>query len=158
MVNLLAEEIKDLERFSSKPSISKEYIKNAMDFILKKIDANLKNNFLYKFPSSASINNIYEATDNTEWTPGFWTGMLWLAYEVTLDDKYREAAELQLKSYEDRLKDNLETQTHDLGFLYTLSCVAAYKLTGNINAKNIALQASDKLVERYLPKARIIQA
>ena len=29
--------------------------------------------------------------DNTEWTNGFWTGEIWLAYELTKDEAFKEA-------------------------------------------------------------------
>jgi unsaturated chondroitin disaccharide hydrolase len=57
-----------------------------------------------------------------------------------------------------RAEKRLYTDTHDLGFLYSLSCVAAYKLTGNEDAKRTALLAADLLMERYFDKAGIIQA
>lgn len=157
MYEVLDEGIKNLARFSKKQNFTKENVKEAINFVLKKIDENLEA-FTYKFPDSASVNNIYEATDNVEWTPCFWTGMLWLAYEVTGDEKYRKVAEIQLDSYKKRIEEDVHTETHDLGFLYSLSCVAAYKLTGNEEAKKTALKAADKLITRYFEKAGIIQA
>ncbi|MCV4232656.1 glycoside hydrolase family 88 protein [Virgibacillus sp. LDC1] len=129
----------------------------AIEFVLHRIDQNL-DMFSNRFPSPASRNNIYETIGNTEWTSSFWTGMLWLAYEVTGDAKYRSTAELQLHSYKERVEKRIATETHDLGFLYSLSCVAAYKLTGNTEARRIALAAADLLMERYFEKAGIIQA
>jgi unsaturated chondroitin disaccharide hydrolase len=129
----------------------------AIEFVLHRIDQNL-DTFSNRFPSPASRDNIYEAIGNTEWTSSFWTGMLWLAYEVTGDAKYRSTAELQLHSYKERVEQRIATETHDLGFLYSLSCVAAYKLTGNEEARRTALAAADLLMERYFEKAGIIQA
>ncbi|MEC0257063.1 glycoside hydrolase family 88 protein [Paenibacillus lautus] len=129
----------------------------AIEFVLHRIDQNL-DMFSNRFPSPASRNNIYETIGNTEWTSSFWTGMLWLAYEVTGDAKYRSTAELQLHSYKERVEKRIATETHDLGFLYSLSCVAAYKLTGNTEARRIALAAADLLMERHFQKAGIIQA
>lgn len=129
----------------------------AIEFVLDKIDENL-DTFSDRFPSPASRNHIYEPIGNTEWTSSFWTGMLWLAYEVTGETKYRSIAELQLHSYKERVEQRIATETHDLGFLYSLSCVAAYKLTGNEEARRIALAAADLLMERYFEKAGIIQA
>jgi len=145
------------ERFAATPNLSKEYIKQEIDFCLKKIDENMLV-FRDTYPAPASVNNVYPATPNVEWTPGFWTGMLWLAYDVTGDEKYREHAEYQLQSYKDRLDEGIHIHTHDLGFLYTLSCVAAHRLTGNQFAKDVAIQAADLLLNRYLEKAGIIQA
>ncbi len=38
---------------------------------------------------------------------------------------------------------------HDMGFLYSLSCVAAYKLTQNTTGKEAAIRAADHLITRY---------
>ena len=48
--------------------------------------------------------------------------------------------------------------THDLGFLYSPSCVAAWKLTGDETAKETALMAADKLKGRFREKGQFIQA
>lgn len=145
------------ERFSRKPEITENFLKDELGFILKKIDENLSV-FIEKFPAPASVNNIYPSIGNTDWTSCFWTGMLWLAYEVTGEEKYRTVAELQIASYKERLEKAIEINTHDLGFLYSLSCIAGYKLTGNLMARDTALKAAELLMERYYEKAGIIQA
>ena len=38
--------------------------------------------------------------------------------------------------------------SHDMGFLYTPSCVAGYKLTGSGTGKRAALLAADQLKSR----------
>jgi unsaturated chondroitin disaccharide hydrolase len=154
---IIDEGVKDLEEYRSKESINKEFIAEEIKYILKKIDENLET-FTYKFPPPSSKNNVYEPTENTQWTSSFWTGMLWLAYEVTGDEKYRKVAEIQLKSFKERIEKRQHTDNHDLGFLYTLSCVAAYRLTGNEEAKQTALEAAELLANRYFDKAGIIQA
>ena len=45
-----------------------------------------------------------------------------------------------------------------MGFLFSLSCVAAYKLTGNERAKEAALMAADHLASRYREKGQFLQA
>jgi len=138
---------------------SKDKCLVAIDFILKKIDENLEAHGNMKFPAAASKNNVYEFSDkNVGWTTSFWTGMLWLAFEVTGKEKYKEAATEQLKTFKYRIDNKIDTDTHDLGFIYTLSCVAGYKLTGNEEAKETALKAADVLITRYFEKAGIIQA
>ncbi|WP_409344096.1 glycoside hydrolase family 88 protein [Paenibacillus sp. MBLB4367] len=157
-MNRVADEgIRYPERFTGGLGMTKAECEQAIAFVLRKIDQNLET-FVDTFPAPASTNLVYEATDNEEWTPAFWTGMLWLAYEVTGDDKYRRVAEIQLDTFKKRAEERIGTETHDLGFLYTLSCVAAYRLTGNEEAKRTALLAADLLMTRYYDKAGIIQA
>lgn len=156
---VIYEEVCRPERFHVKEDIrwTKEQCRQAIDYVLAQLDRSL-DLFADQFPAPASVNLVYPAIGNTEWTSSFWTGMLWLAYEVTGDDKYRAKAELQLDSFKERVEQRIGTETHDLGFLYTLSCVAAYKLTGNEEAKQTALLAADMLMERYFEQAGIIQA
>ena len=47
---------------------------------------------------------------------------------------------------------------HDLGFLYSPSCVAAYQLCQSEEGKQAALQAADILMERYRENGHFIQA
>jgi len=157
MKNIIDEGIKDMKKFETAPVLTQEQLKDAFHQALKKIDENLET-FTYKFPASASKNNVYPAVDNTDWTSSFWTGMLWLAYEITGDEKYRKVAEIHLDSFKERIEEGKHIDTHDLGFLYSLSCVAAYKLTGNEDAKETALKAANHLIGRYKEKGEFIQA
>lgn len=154
---LVLEEVIDRKKFEDVELVGKEQVKQALDYVVKKIDENLEE-FTHKYPTPASFNNVYKSIDNIEWTNGFWTGMLWLAYDYTGDEKYRKAADIQVLSYIDRIEKKIEVDHHDLGFLYSLSCVASYKLTGNEEAKKAALMAADHLITRYQEKGKFIQA
>ncbi|MFC4802954.1 glycoside hydrolase family 88 protein [Neobacillus sp. GCM10023253] len=149
--------IQPINKYENPPAVDREFVEQAIEHVLAKIDQNLAV-FTDKFPDSSSINQVYQPIDNVEWTASFWTGMLWLAYEYTGDDKYRIAAEKQVESFKERLEKRIEIDHHDLGFLYTLSCVSAFKLTGNEQAMETAIKAADLLITRYYDKAGIIQA
>lgn len=152
------EGIKNPERYMANSAITtQDFWENAFQNSLKKIDANLPA-FTTKFPAPCSKNNIYPALDNTDWTSSFWTGMLWLAYEVTGDEKYRQITVKHREDFQRRINEKIATDTHDLGFLYSLSGVASYKLTGDKVAKQTALAAADLLITRYFDKPGIIQA
>lgn len=99
----------------------------------------------------------YQPEENTLWTTSFFPGMAYLAYDRTGDEAFLAHAEDYLASFRHRLTHRLHI-SHDLGFLYTLSSVALYKLTGNEDAKALAQQAADMLAERYNEKGRFIQA
>lgn len=138
--------------------LTKEQMEKAKQFALKKIDF-AKKTFQTTFPSHASVNNVYTEDENTGgWNEGFWTGMLWIAYELTGNEDYRKIAELQIPTYKKRIEERLDVDHHDMGFLYTPSCVAAYKLTGNEEAKKTALMAADNLLRRYHEKGEFLQA
>ena len=138
--------------------LSKEKVEGALEFALEKIDYALPT-FTNKFPDHASVNNVYPAVDNNAgWNTGFWTGILWHAYQLTGEFKYKEVASSQIDSFYNRIDKRLGVDFHDMGFLYTPSCVAAYKITGDETAKEAALMAADNLISRYHEKGEFIQA
>ena len=105
-----------------------------------------------------STGNFYTEATNNQWTNGFWTGQLWLSYECTKDEEMKQMALAHADDFRYRIENQIETDTHDLGFLYTPSCVAAYKLTGDEKAKETALMASHKILERFHEKGQFLQA
>lgn len=95
---------------------------------------------------------------NRGWTTSFWPGAQWLAWEITGDDAFREAGEAHAADFARRVTQDEDLHTHDLGFLYTLACVAPWRLTGSTTARTAALAAADHLMLRFLEPAGIIQA
>jgi unsaturated chondroitin disaccharide hydrolase len=137
--------------------MSKARINAAITTALARMRARLPR-FVDRFPAPASIDGVYPAIANVEWTNGFWTGMLWLGYQLCGEVAFRAAAQTQVRSFKHRVEHRICTDHHDLGFLYSLSCVAAWKLVGDEDARASALLAADLLSRRYLPAAGIIQA
>lgn len=68
--------------------ISPEEIKQALDFSAAQIKRYLPQ-FTDKFQNAYSVNHFYEPIENVDWTNGFWTGEIWLAYEHTKDEVFR---------------------------------------------------------------------
>ena len=145
------------ERYINNGLITEEKLNKAIADCLRKVDKNIAK-LGELFPTPATFNNAYQPMKNTEWTNGFWTGILWLCYELTNDMKYRNLAEKNVESFLERIENNIEVEHHDLGFLYSISCVSAYKLTGNEKAKKAGILAADKLISRYQEKGQFIQA
>jgi unsaturated chondroitin disaccharide hydrolase len=119
------------------------------------------------FPDDTSQHNVYAARatgsgqpvgGNHGWTTGFWSGMLWLAHEFRADASLQHLAMRHVESFATRLEQRVDVDHHDLGFLYTLSCVAAHRLIGDGLARQTALQAAQALYSRYLKNAQVIQA
>lgn len=151
------EEIAKKDEFLKTKLLTRAEVKNAIDLVIKQIDANMEY-FKEKFPSSATKNNQYGIIENIEWTDGFWTGLLWLAYEYTGDEKYRELADKNVASFKNRVEKDIELDHHDLGFLYSLATVSGYKLTGSNDAREASIKAANKLISRYQEKGEFIQA
>ena len=126
----------------------------------------LREEFPEGFPHGWTRGNRYLARNlygfapgsNVGWTTGFWTGLLWLAFELADDAACGDSASRHVESFAFRIQNRVNVEHHDMGFLYTPSCVAAWKLTGNMRARETALAAADHLMQRYLPNAGIIQA
>ncbi len=157
--------------FEEKEMITEREIEAALEFSMKQILRNLPE-FTDKFQKAYSEGNFYQPIENNDWTTGFWTGEIWLAYEYALGleqkgrkeegeaaaGRLREAGEIQVESFLDRINRKFEVDHHDMGFLYSPSCVAAYKLTGNEKGKEAAIKAADQLISRYHPVGEFIQA
>lgn len=111
-----------------------------------------------QFPAACSVDGVYPLTPNTDWTTGFWSGITALAAGFSEADRFLPHLEKQVSSFTERLAQQHDLETHDLGFLYSLSCVNAWRMTGNPQARRSALLAADALMKRYHPKAGIIQA
>ena len=142
------ESINKSSEFLETKLLTKDEVKKAIEDAICQIDANME--YLKdKFPWPATKQNKYEIIENIEWTDGFWTGLLWLAYEYTNDEKYKELAEKNVASFKNRVEKNIEIEHHDLGFLYSLSCVSGYKVSNSQDAKEAAIKAADKLITRY---------
>ena len=137
--------------------ITKEEVENGLEIcstqILHKI-----NEFGEKFLSSCSENLFYIEAENKGWTNGFWTGEIWLAYEFSENPVLKEIALKQCDSFGQRIRNRVAVDMHDMGFLYSPSCVAAYKLIGDEKAKETALMAADNLRSMFRPVGEFIQS
>lgn len=142
--------------------INDEVFVKALDRVIDIVGENL-DTFTEKFPSAGGVDGVYQPTNNadtfvySDWTSSFWTGMVWLAYELTGEERFKNVGLIHSKSFRERYETNDILDHHDIGFLYSLSCVAAYKVTGDEFSKETALLAAQKLAGRYREKAGIIQ-
>ena len=163
MKTINKETILNVERYISDKKMTQELLEAALNEALKKIDK-LWKDVHGNFASHSSINNVYQEEENryyggwNPWNAGFTTGLLWLAYEATGNEKYRERALSHIPSFYERIVKKDGVNHHDMGFLYVPSCVAAYKLTGSELGKDAALKAADHLLTRYIEPGGYIQA
>lgn len=91
------------------------------------------------------------------WTDGFWTGILWMMYEATKKPMYREYAN-KLEDKLDAAIENFNSLHHDVGFMWMLSSVANYQLTGNQKSRNRGLHMAATLAGRFNPNGNFIRA
>ncbi len=126
-----------------------------------KAEKNLER-FGSRFPGPNTLNGKYPPEpegSNTGWTTSFWTGILWLLRDYFGGpDMYSSVLDDHLASFAERAAGRKDCEHHDMGFLFSLSCVPAFKLNDDREASATALLAADILLERYLKKAGVIQA
>lgn len=143
-------------------------LEQALQVALHKIRLNLPH-FQEVFPNDHTTGDRYlpriaepehnwATGQNVGWTTGFWTGMLWLAHQVTGERPFCTVAQQHTLSFQERLEQGINVDMHDLGFLYLPSCVTDFQVTGSSVAREVALRAADQLLTRLLPEAGILQA
>ncbi|MCR2783496.1 MULTISPECIES: glycoside hydrolase family 88 protein [unclassified Microbacterium] len=110
-----------------------------------------------RYPVRPAAGDFAEGA-NRGWTTSFWPGMMWIAWEKTGDEFFRQAGLAHVADFARRVREEDDLDTHDLGFLYTLAAVAPWRLLDDSEARAAALQAADHLMRRFLEPAGIVQA
>ena len=120
-----------------------------------------------KIPYTTDADGNYDdrADENKEWsrddglnwwTNGFWGGIMWLLYQDTREEKYADIA----RKSERKLEKCFETYYglhHDVGFMFQPTAVADYRLTGDQDAKRVAMHAANLLAGRFNPVGKYIR-
>ena len=79
----------NLQEFEQYEMITEREVKDALDAAANQSEFAL-GRFGTRFKHIFSTNQFYTEAQNDQWTNGFWTGELWLAYEYTGDKKFLE--------------------------------------------------------------------
>jgi unsaturated chondroitin disaccharide hydrolase len=108
------------------------------------------------FPHVAK-NGRYDNAAIDWWTNGFWPGILWLTYRDKPDESLRAFAEsCELKMEQAIWEfDNLH---HDVGFMWSLTSVARYKLLRAEDSRRYGLIAASLLASRFNLRGNFIRA
>ncbi|QHW35304.1 glycosyl hydrolase [Paenibacillus rhizovicinus] len=105
----------------------------------------------------ASVNGVYALEAPEWWTAGFWPGLLWLLHAEEGDASFRELAQRCEEALDPVLAEYYRLD-HDMGFMWTLTSIAQYKLLGTEESKRRALIAANMLAGRFNLKGRYIRA
>ncbi len=105
----------------------------------------------------ASQGGKYVLEEPFWWTAGFWPGQLWLLYNESGDESLKAIAE-ECEQRLDAVLNEYVRLDHDLGFMWTLTSVASYKLLRNEASKIRALKAANFLAARFNLKGNFIRA
>ncbi len=125
-----------------------EKVLNKVEFMLERIGD--------KIPHVCK-DNEYDSRPISWWTSGFWPGILWIAYQYSKLEKYKNAA-IKIEEQMDKNLHGFYSMDHDAGFLWQLSAGANYLLTNNDESKKRCLHAASILASRYNLKGNFIQA
>ncbi|ADY53038.1 glycosyl hydrolase family 88 [Pseudopedobacter saltans DSM 12145] len=90
-----------------------------------------------------------------DWTEGFFPGTCWMQYQLTNDEKWKEAAisiQELYKSHKDLTTD------HDLGFIFYNSYGKAYQITGEEQYRQVIIDASNALITRFNKNVGCLQS
>lgn len=144
------------ERWLSPYELDKELLEKALEYSIGKIKSNLPA-LTYGCPSVTAPNGKYRVESNDQWTTGFWPGMVWIAYAMTGDKAFLDTGKIQSILFRERYVTDHIMQHHDIGFLFSLSTVADYMLTGDEVAKDTSIGAAYRLTKMYRKIPGIIQ-
>ncbi|OLS40916.1 glycoside hydrolase family 88 protein [Bacillus sp. MRMR6] len=105
----------------------------------------------------ASENGQYVLAEPYWWTAGFWPGLLWQLYREQKTDEFKKIAE-ECEVKLDAVQHDYYRLDHDIGFMWTLTSVARYKLLGDDESKRRALVAANLLMGRFNVNGNFIRA
>lgn len=131
--------------------------KEALEQVLKKLERT-SSRIGDKIPHKSSEGVYDDCSDILDWwTNGFWPGILWLAYRQTNKKEYAGWAVSIENKLDGALKEFYNLH-HDVGFMWHISAVANYKITGNEIAAKRGTMAASILASRFNPAGSFIRA
>ena len=136
-------------RFEGNYEINRQKFENAAAYAADKLSAGI-DRYGLKFPENRlddPSGKKYTWGENNSWVSGLHTGCFLLAYELTGSKKFLDAASEQMETYEKRIETKYRLNDHDVGFVFSPSCVAYYKLTGDSRAKKMSVMAAQQLYD-----------
>ena len=92
---------------------------------------------------------------SSDWTSGFFPGVLWYLYEYTGKDHWRSEAQIFTKPIE---KEKYNAGTHDIGFKVYCSFGNGYRLTGDSHYREVIIDAASTLSKRFNPVTGCIRS
>jgi unsaturated chondroitin disaccharide hydrolase len=91
----------------------------------------------------------------TDWTGGFFAGMMWQFYRRTKDPLWRERAEHYSRLLEHR---KLDRNVHDLGFIFLSTYLPWYQMTGDESLNEVLITAGRTLAERFIETGQYLRS
>lgn len=127
-------------------SVNGEFVLNQSEITLKELASEVGDSKLS--PRCIEEDGALRLVEHADWTSGFFSGCLWMQYEYTKDEYWKNLAEKHTQILE---PEKFNGTTHDMGFKMYCSYGNGYRLTNNEEYKNILIQSAQTLATRYNP-------
>ena len=108
-----------------------------------------------KVPRSLKEDGSLHGVKTRDWTSGFYAGTLWELFRFSKDKRLQKAA-MNWTAFQK--KERLDDHTHDLGFKIYCSFGEGYRLMNNEDYKQVIIDASEQLIQRYSEKVGAIRS
>lgn len=109
------------------------------------------------FPSMTEKGTYALEKDYWRWVTAFWPGLLWLLYEECGDETFKSIAESCEAKMDGELFEYLNLH-HDVGFMWCLTSVKNYTLSGSRESRKRALIAASHLASRFNIRGNYLRA
>jgi unsaturated chondroitin disaccharide hydrolase len=138
-------------------TLNEAYLANMMENLQSKV-ARMIEQIGDKSPHVAGENGVYDDLPTDWWTSGFWPGLLWVMFDMTGDERFKEAAWRWDEELEQYFVKPTEELHHDVGFQFLATAVIKHTLTGDEDALRRGLEAANFLAGRFNPAGNFIRA
>jgi unsaturated chondroitin disaccharide hydrolase len=108
-----------------------------------------------KYPRTYRSDGSLKVVKPSDWTSGFFPGILWLLFDYTQDTYWLKQAERWTVGLE---FEKYNTRTHDVGFILTHSFGHGYRLTSRPHYRDVLLEGAASLASRYNTRVRSIRS
>src|ERR1700676_4236349 len=111
-----------------------------------------------QFPTETNPTNAnkWDLAASSQWTSGFYPGLLWYMYERTLSDSWFTRATQQTGSM---IGQDTNASDHDIGFKILGSVGNAYRITGDPAYMKVIQTAAQSMVSSlYRPNAGVFES
>jgi len=140
--------IVDKRRIRKNWQVNNAMLDEIKAFVLKKTAENAPT-YKRQIPHATDENGKYKLMDNPGWVAGFYTGLNYICYDWSGDEKYVGYAKEVFPMLKNYLRIKPEFYHHDLGFTFMLSYYRDYLLNGTESSKKVVIDAADVLMGRF---------
>gem|GEM_PF-220870 len=100
-------------------------------------------------------NGRLKLVSSRDWTSGFFPGELWMLYQYTGKEQWKQEAQAFTARME---REKFNGGTHDMGFKLYCSYGTGYKLTKDEAYKQVIIQGARTLITRFNPRIGCIRS